>query len=112
MTEEKTNIIAEEYVITLSNDGRYYLIHELSDYVEDGSRYFSAIGVNNDDTFDLEDTIFLQNYERDGQQIFEKVDEENPLYKELAVYETAIAAMESIPGYAKKIEEEIAKSST
>lgn len=111
MTEEKTNKIAEDYVITLSNEGRYYLVHELSDYAEDGSRYFSAIGVNNDDTFDLEDTIFLQNYERDGQQIFKKVNEDSSLYKELAVYETAITAMESIPGYAKKLEEELAKSS-
>ena len=37
---ENTNIIAEDYVIRLSNNGRYYLLNELCDLVVDGSRYF------------------------------------------------------------------------
>lgn len=102
---ENTNIIAEDYVIRLSNNGRYYLLNELSDLVDDGSRYFSAVGVNPDNTFDFDDAIYLHNYEENGQQMFRKIDEDTDLYKQLVIYATAINAMESIPGYAKKIDD-------
>lgn len=111
MIEERKDIIAEDYVITLSNNGRYYLLNDLTDLLEDGTRYFSAIGVNPDNTFDFDDTIYLQNYSRDGKQFFKKVSEDSDTYKQLAIYATAINAMESIPGYAKKLEEAIEQSS-
>lgn len=107
MSEEKINIIAEDYVIRLSNGGRYYLLNDLSDLVDDGTKYYSAIGVNPDNTFDFEDTVYFHNYLKDGKETFCKIDEETDLYKQLVIYATAINAMESIPGYAKELDEVI-----
>jgi len=102
--------IGEEMIVTINGDIRYLLYHELTDLIENpDARYFTAIGLYDDDTIDLDDIIFLKNYEENGNQIFEKVSRKDQIFNSLAIFETTIDASEVIPGYAKKLAEAVKK---
>lgn len=100
----------EKKVITLSNDGKYLLLHDLGeiDGIE-GERFFFAMGVTPDYDLDTDDIIFLSTYKRNGQDIVKKVSEDSEVYKILSYLEVVTTAMDNIPGYKKQLEEEIEK---
>lgn len=103
-------MMEEKKVITLSNDGKYLLLHDLGqiDGIEN-ERFFFAIGVTPDYDLDTDDIIFLSTYKKNGQDIVKKVSENSEVYKVLSYLEVVTTAMENIPGYKKQLEEEIAK---
>ena len=103
-------MMEEKKVITLSNDGKYLLLHDLGeiDGIEN-ERFFFAMGVTPDYDLDTEDVIFLSTYKRDSQDIVKKVSENSELYKILSYLEVVSTAMDNIPGYKKQLEEEIKK---
>lgn len=104
-------MIQAHSLITLSNGGRYLLIDEINEVEgQKDKRFFFSMGVNPDDTLDHEDTIFLAYYKNNfGDYVMEKVDETSDLYTSLSLMETISVAMDNIPGYTKKLEEEIEK---
>ena len=103
-------MMEEKKVITLSNDGKYLLLHDLGQIEEVGNeRFFFAIGVTPDYDLDTDDIIFLSTYKKNGQDIVKKVSENSEVYKMLSYLEVVTTAMENIPEYKKQLEEEIEK---
>ncbi len=103
-------MMKEKKVITLSNDGKYLLLHDLGEIDgNEGVKYFFAIGVTPDYELDTEDIIFLSTYKKDGKDIVKKVSENTNEYKLLSYLEIVSSALENIPGYKKQLEAEISK---
>lgn len=103
-------MMQEKKVITLSNDGKYLLLHDLGEMDGfEGQKFFYAVGVTPDYELDPEDFVFLSTYKRDGQDIVKKVSENTELYKTLSLLEVVSVAMDNIPGYQKQLEEELSK---
>lgn len=102
-------MMEEKRVITLSNGGRYLLIHDIGELEEPGKRYFFAMGVTPDYDLDTEDTLFLCTFKENNEDIVTKVSENSDLYKDLSVLEVISTIMDNIPGYKEQLKEEIAK---
>ncbi len=103
-------MMEEKRVITLSNGGKYLLIHEIGELEEnDGKRYFFAMGVTPDYDLDTEDTLFLCTFKENGEDIVTKVSESTDLYKELSMLEIVSTLMDNVSGYKEQLREEIEK---
>lgn len=103
-------MMQEKKVITLSNGGKYLLLHEIGELIPgEGKKYFFAIGVTPDYDLDSNDIIFLVNTQENGEEYVEKVDENDEVYGDLAVLELTATAINNIPGYKEKLKEEMKK---
>ena len=100
----------EKRVITLSNGGKYLLIHDIGELdKEDGKRYFFAMGVTPDYDLDPDDTLFLCTYKENSEDIVMKVDEDTSLYHDLTVFENISAIIDNIPSYREQLKKEVTK---
>ena len=102
-------MMEEKRVITLSNGGRYLLIHDLGTLEENNIKYFFAIGVTPDYDLDTEDIIFLSTYKKDGQDVVKKVSENSETYKKLSYLEIVSTAIDNVPGYKQELAEQLQK---
>ncbi len=103
-------MMEEKRVITLSNGGRYLLIHDLGKLEEENDKkYFYAIGVTPDYDLDPEDIVFLSTYKKDNQDVVKKVSENSDTYKKLAYLEIVSTAIDNVPGYKQELAEQIKK---
>lgn len=103
-------MLEEKKVITLSNDGKYLIIHKIGKLDnEPDKEYFFAIGVTPDWDLDIDDTVFLCTYKENGVDLVTKVREESTLYKELSVLEIMSTIMDNVSGYKEQLKKEIEK---
>lgn len=103
-------MMQEKKVITLSNNGKYLLLHDLGELDGfEGQKFFYAVVVTPDYEIDKDDFIFISTYKKNNQDIVKKVSENTDLYKTLSLLEVVSVAMDNIPGYQKQLEEELAK---
>lgn len=103
-------MIGERKVITLSNGGKYLIIHEIGKLDEnEKERYFFAMGVTPEYDLDTEDALFLSVCSENGEEIVTKVDEDTELYKSLSVLEVVSSLMDNVSGYKEQLQKEIEK---
>lgn len=96
-------MMKEENVITLEDDSRYLLLHDLEEI--DGKRYFYAVGVTPDDELNMKDNLFFEVIEENGQTLVDKVDPNSDVYKKLITIELVDASVDLIPGAREQVEQ-------
>jgi len=100
----------EKRIITLSNGGKYLLLHDMGELEGfEGRKFFFAIGVTPDYDLDREDVIFLSTYQLNGKDMVQRVSESSKEYQTLSLLEVVSTAMENIPNYKAQLEEELEK---
>lgn len=103
-------MIGEKKVITLSNGGKYLILHEIGELEENAlEKYFFAMGVTPEYDLDTEDALFLCVTVENGEEVVTKVDEGSELYKSLSVLEVVSSLIDNVAGYKEQLKKEIEK---
>lgn len=96
-------IIEEGTVLILGNGARYYLAHEIGELEGYEGEYYFAIGVTQNEKFNIDDIVFLEIKETENGKTAKRVKENTEIYSVLSCLETIKVLIDSIPGYKDKL---------